>query len=138
MKNISIKEWIENFDKGTYSKRSTDVQIEAGWYDWFCKDTSLAGKTKVLGPKLKKIAKSNLIDIDKQYVFFKNNCPCFGSLYDSFSICDIETGNVIFWVAPSLGYSNSKGKSQVSGKSNNFEEPLVEGTWEDVLKYFNV
>ena len=31
------------------------VQIDAGWYDWFCKDTSLVNKTKRMGNIIKQI-----------------------------------------------------------------------------------
>src|SRR5574343_565364 len=110
---MSIRQWVENFDNGLYADKSTDTQIEAGWYDWFCKDRSLQRKTVYLGKKLKVLLKSKKFDQDKCYVFFKNNCPVSGRLYDDFRICDIETGNVIYTITPASGHKCSFGVSEV-------------------------
>ena len=37
MENISVREWIEKFNNGEFEDADIDTQIEAGWYDWFCK-----------------------------------------------------------------------------------------------------
>lgn len=135
-KQQTIREFLENFDKGKYNNFNVLVQIEAGWYDWFCKDESLCSKTEILAEKLKQIVNSHLINQDKQYVFFKNNCPMCGSLYDDFRICDIETEDVIWTVIPSNGHTVKKNKAELWGKLNNFESPIVEGTWQEIKNYF--
>lgn len=48
-KEISIREWVVRFNDGKYESSDVKTQIEAGWYDWFCKDSSLANKTKRMG-----------------------------------------------------------------------------------------
>ena len=68
--------------------------------------------------------------------FFKNNCPCNGSLYDDFRICDIDTGDVIYTITPSSGHKVDEGAASVWGKENEFENELVNGTWQDVLDFF--
>ena len=45
-KYITIREWKENFEKGEFDSKNTNTQIKAGWYDWFCADSSLLRKTK--------------------------------------------------------------------------------------------
>lgn len=135
MNNITVREFIEKFDKGEFDDPSVITQIDAGWYDWFCKDSSLVRKTQVLGKKVKQLAKSSKIDLDNYYVFFKNNCPLVWGLYDSFSFCNMETGDVIYYIAPR--YSGN-GKAQVFGRSNDFDTPLVEGSWKDVKEFFEV
>ena len=141
MANMSIRTFVEKFEAGLFEDPARSVQCEAGWYDWFCRDESLRNKTRVLGRKVVQLSKSSKINIDTMYVFFKNNCPVDGSLYDSFSICDIATGDVCYWIAPRLGYNGvDKGKPQVSSYSNlvptlskeNFEN------WKEVLKEFGV
>ena len=136
MKNeISIKEWIENYESGKYNSKDRHIQCEAGWYDWFCEDKSLFGRLKKLAPKVKQLAKSPYVDVDNWYVWFKNNCPCRGPLYDDFRFAEIETGNVVFTIS---FRSNDTSNVEVWGKQNDFAKPLVSGTWEDVKKYFGV
>ena len=52
---ISIITWIEKFNNGEFLSKEVKVQIKAGWYDWFCKDTSLVNKTVKLGNIIKQI-----------------------------------------------------------------------------------
>ena len=135
---VSLRKWIEMFDNGEFENPDFDTQVKAGWYDWFCKDASLASKTKKLAPKVKKIANSWKVNIDTMYVFFKNNCPMDGSLYDDFRICDIGTGKVIWTITPKVGHTYKKNLSEVWGKENSFDGPIVSGTWKQVLNYFDV
>ncbi len=108
------------------------------WYDWFCRNTSLPAKTQKLGVKVCQIAKSHLINPRTTYVFFKNNCPLQGSLYDDFRICDRKSGDVIFTIVPKSGFKKDDGKGFVWGKANKFQEPLVSGDWSDIKKFFGV
>lgn len=73
------------------------------FYDWFTKDSSLPGKAKRLLASVRAIVKTGTKAFDprKTYVFFKNNCPCCGGLYDDLRICDVESGDVLFNVCPS-------------------------------------
>lgn len=136
MSNMNIATFADRFIRGEFDRHNISLQIEAGWYDWFCRDTSLVNKTRTLGKKVLQLMKSNKIDIEKNYVFFKNNCPMVGSLYDDFRICDLETGDVLYTIVPSSGFSATKGRSEVWGRENNFKKPLVAGTWKDVKAFF--
>ena len=106
------------------------------WFDWFCADTSLYNRGKKLLSKVKAVSKSKLIDTDKTYVFFKNNCPLYGDekLYDDFRICDIETGTVLFTFVP----RNPFGKAEVWGrdKDNEFGLLIEAGSWSELKKQF--
>lgn len=138
MSNISITEWVGKFNNGDFSSKDTHTQIEAGWYDWFCNDFALAGKTRFLGNKLLTILDSKKFDNDKTYVWFKNNCPCTGPLYDDFRVADLETDDVIYTVQHLEQGSHGCGEAhwEVYGRENHFETPLVNGSWADVRKYF--
>lgn len=136
--NMPIRQFLEEFNSGRFEDRAVKIQIYAGWYDWFCRDTSLVGKTRVLGRKMKQLADSPKIDIDTMYVWFKNNCPMYGHLYDDFRIADMETGDVIYTIVPSCGHDSEKGQAQVWGRENGFSEPLVAGNWKDVKAFFGV
>lgn len=123
----SITEFIAHIDSGTASPH-------AGWYDWFCKDSALAKKTAKLMPKVRILAKSPKVNPDTMYVFLKNNYPLYGDhkLYDNIRIADRETGDVVYNVCPKDPF----GKASVYGKTNDFKEPLVSGTWDDVILFF--
>lgn len=140
MNKLTITKWVEEFDNGSFNSPDFYTQVEAGWYDWFCKDSSLKNKTIKLADKLKSVLKANKtgqkFDPEKTYVFFKNNCPLNGSLYDDFRICDIETGNVIYTITPSSGHKPIFGVSELWGRENEFDCPIIEGKWEDILNYF--
>ena len=133
MAEISIRQWIENYNSGKYDSQDVKVQCEAGWYDWFCKNESLCGKTKRLAPKVKQLAKSSKVDADNWYVWFKNNYPVCGSLYDDIRFADIKTGDTIYTIA---FVKKNEQTVELWGKENNFKCPLVTGHWKDIKKYF--
>ena len=90
-KQQPLKDWIQAFNSGSFESSDVKVQIEAGWYDWFCKDSSLKNKTKRMGNIIKQLKPGGKVDLDNSYVWFKNNCPLQGSLYDDFRIADLES-----------------------------------------------
>ena len=118
----------------------TDKEILNLWYDYFCKSSSLVNKGRALIRKLKKIYKLNELsgrkyfDPNKTYVFFKNNCPFYGSLYDDFRICDLETREVIFTIQ--VNRYDQKHSAELWGLPNNFEGAILEGSIKDVYNYF--
>jgi hypothetical protein len=132
---MSLREWVENYKAGKYNNPDVSTQINAGWYDWFCKDTSLGNKTKKMAPMIIRISESKKINMDIMYVWFKNNCPCGGPLYDDFRIADINTKDVIYNICPKSGHT---GKAEVWGRENAFAGPLVEGTMKDIYNFFEV
>lgn len=136
--SISLRAWLEAFNSGAFFSKDTKTQIKAGWFDWFCRDESLARKTLALAPKVRRVSKSPKIDIDKVYLLFKNNCPLYGSLYDDFRICSIEDGGVVYTVIPKNGHNSKKGITEIWGRENDFDAPLYEGDWKGALKWFGV
>ncbi len=116
----NLKAQLEAFDKGIFLDSDGKESWCFTFYDWFCKDSSLERKSRSLFAKVKKFLKANpQLDTEKVYVFFKNNCPGSGSLYDDFRICNEES--VIYTVIPKCGHS---GKAEIWGEENDFKEPL--------------
>ena len=111
-KSASLKQQLEALKQNVYlDSDGQDSHPCYNFYDWFCKQSSLERKAKSLYGNVRTFLKHTpSIDTEKVYVFFKNNCPVDGPLYDSFSICDIETGDVIYWVTPRCGHS---GKAEI-------------------------
>jgi hypothetical protein len=131
----NLRQWCTKFNDGKFDALDIHTQCVAGWYDWFCNDKYLASKTQKLGKMVVKICRSEKINVFKQYVFFKNNCPMSGPLYDDFRICDMKTGDVIWTVTPKSGHT---GKAELYGKENDFADPIVTGTMKDIYNYFGV
>lgn len=107
-RRLNIVEWLRAFHSGEFDFSDRGTQIKAGWYDWFCNDSSLRNKTIKLGKILKRVLKANEVskkfDPTKCCVFFKNNCPVYGRLYDDLRICDIETNDILFTIIPECGH----------------------------------
>jgi hypothetical protein len=121
----TLREQFEAFEQGTYLDSDGNLDNRCfNFYDWFCKDTSLKSKANKLFPMAIKFANKMGIDLDKHYVFFKNNCPVNHPLYDDFRICDKENGWVVFTVVPKEPRS---GKTEVWGRENDFDGPLFQG-----------
>jgi hypothetical protein len=110
----------------------------AGWYDWFCRKSSLKRRLDKLYPKVRDIAQSSKINLDAMFVFFQNCCPGEGSLYDEFKICDMETYSVIYVVVPKSGHKCDNGRAELWGRENGFKGPLVAGTWKNIKVYFGI
>ena len=133
---MNIKEFAKRFKSREFDSRCVATQIEAGWYDWFCNPLSLARKTQMLGAKVLSIM--DFIDTENNYVFFKNNCPMSGPLYDQFSICDIKSDDVLYCCQHLEKGSHGCDKAhwEIYGRENDFKKPLIEGTWNECKKWF--
>lgn len=124
---------IANLVKTDFVEILQDPSNCFGFYDWFCKDSSLKNKAKTLVGRLQTILKNNKrFNPNTTYVFFKNNCS--NKLYDDFRICNIKTGEVLYTVTPRDPHEN--GKASIWSCENKFKEPLVIGSWTDIKKFF--
>lgn len=146
----TLKRWLELFSEGKFNHTGNPyldrtIAIDAGAYDWW-NDTSACKWVSRLGNKIATIAKSKKVNLETNYVWYKQNCPCAGPLYDDFRIADIESGDVQFCISnlkrgcygedfsgwEVWDYSKSGEGSYATRK------PVVKGTWRDVKKYFEV
>ena len=122
MNEMSVRTWQERFRAGDFSSRDRAVQCEAGWYDWFCRDDALAGRLKKISGVVLGITDPFILD--NYYVWFKNNCPLSGPLYDDFRIADIETNNNLIVVQIDCFRNDSKYTAYE--RLDGFEKPVFE------------
>lgn len=136
MKELSVREWQVNFVKGLYDATDRSTQCDAGWYDWFCRDTSLANKTKAMGKIIKQVKDGGKVNLDTQYVWFKNNCPMSGPLYDDFRFAERETGDVQLTIQ--VNDKRNDKRYTVYGAANEFQGPLFACTTsKELVKWLN-
>ena len=124
---------LKAFEDNIFLDGDGEVSWCYNFYDWFCSDRVLKSKATKLFNQTKRFLKANpQIDANTHYVFFKNNCPGCGPLYDDFRICDIENGNVQYTVTHKCGHT---GKAEVWGRSNDFKEAIKTGkNFSELLK----
>lgn len=137
---ISINEWINKFLSREFDSQDVRVQIQAGWYDWFCKDSSLANKTKKMGNIVRQVKGGGKVDLNNWYVWFKNNCPLNGPLYDDFRFANLETGDVQFTIQINCCWN--KHRYAVYGRTpdgeGHWDEPLFESdSLKDLVNWLN-
>ena len=113
MTKVNLAAQLNAFASGQIMDSDGTIGDCFNFYDWFCKDSSLERKAIALFPKVKRFLKEHPeIDTQSTYVFFKNNCPGSGPLYDDFRICN--ENEVIYTVIPKCSHS---GKAEIWGKN---------------------
>lgn len=141
--DISVREWIARFLNNEFTNNDFNTQVKAGWYDWFCRTSSLRNKTYKMGRIVQQVRDGGKVDLDKWYVWFKNNCPMCHPLYDDFRFADMETGDVRFTIQIACGYQKHRyvvyGRKPVNGGwEDHFDEPLFEtDKSRELIKWLN-
>jgi hypothetical protein len=100
---------------------------------------ALKAKSKSLLGTLRGIVKTGtkLFDPEKTYVFFKNNSPCAGGLYDDLRICDIESGKVLYSVCPKNPWYGYRPVVAFSAEdADRWKNPLVFESMKDMREWF--
>jgi len=133
MAKTTLRQQLEAFDNGKYIDGEGKESWCFNFYDWFCKEQSLKRKADTLFRQVKKFVAANpSINIDTHYVWFKNNCPMNGPLYDDFRIADIAEGDVQYNVTAKSGHS---GQAEVYSRATGFHEPVRTGkTFTDLVR----
>lgn len=140
MEKVNIKNWIDFYNEGGFDSPQVSNQIYAGWHDWFCKDSSLKNKTKKMGAIIKNIKVGGKIDLDNMYVWFKNNCPLNGPLYDDFRFANLEDGEVQLTIQINCCWNQKRyavfGRKEKGGEFS--QNPLFESdSSRELIKWLN-
>lgn len=118
---LSVRQWQDLFRSGAFQDRSRETQIRAGWYDWFCSDTALAGRLQRIGRVVMGITEPAILD--NYYVWFKNNCPLDGPLYDDVRFEPLEGDRCGRYFVVSQDCPYEKQKWTLYTERSGFETP---------------
>ena len=136
MNEISVRTWQERFRAGDFSSRDRAVQCEAGWYDWFCRDDALAGRLKKISGVVLGITDPFILD--NYYVWFKNNCPLDGPLYDDVRFEPLTGERDGKYFVVSLYSPHERMKWALITERYGYDAPEFEcGNVRDMVKYIN-
>lgn len=142
-RKLNVNEWIKAFTNEEFTIYDFQTQVGAGWYDWFCKTESLRNKTYRMGSIIKQIKSGGKVDLENWYVWFKNNCPMSGPLYDDFRFASQKTGDVMFTIQINCCWNKHKysvygRKPTENGYTTFFDNPLFEcDNSRELVKWFN-
>ena len=134
--NISVEQWQVLYRAGAFDAKDFTVQCEAGWYDWFCRDEALAGRLKQLAPVI--MGLTDPFIQDNYYVWFKNNCPMVGPLYDDVRFEPLvgERDGKYFLVTKDSPHE--KAKWALYTERHGFDEPEFQcANVRDMVRYLN-
>lgn len=71
---LRLREFRERYLSGEFSDSSFATQVQAGWYDWFCPDSELAGRlTRLWDEVISRITDNRVLDA--YTIHFCNVCP---------------------------------------------------------------
>jgi hypothetical protein len=85
---------------------------------------------------IKQIKPGGKVDLESSYVWFKNNCPFNGPLYDDFRIANIDSDTTSFVIQ--IEHQQNESRYAIFAKLNNFSEIVFKSnSISELLKWIN-
>lgn len=84
------------------------------WYDWFCNDWALIGRTTRFTTFIKALSGEWT---KTHYIWLKNNCPLNGDLYDNIRISPLDPTTEYYNIGYSLGNGETRDREVFDTRS---------------------
>lgn len=135
--NISVRQWQEQYRAGAYRSKNADIQCSAGWSEWQCQDSALAGRLKRLAPVAMGITAPFILD--NYCLRFTNICPMIGPLYDNvhFELLIGKRTEKYFLVTLNSPYERLAKWALTTARYGFTSAEFVCGNAKDMVKYIN-
>ena len=110
-------------EQGEAAYANLDACIAHGWYDWFCENDELRERAKAFFPIILGVDADAKIK-PEWHVWFKNNCPAVGDLYDDLRLSSELCNEMI--ITHNSPHDDAQNKPWVVYMpSNGYEEPVA-------------